>query len=467
MGYYCGHGKPVNMSNFLEEFVEEVKYLTENGITSVNGSIPVEIICFCCDSPAKSDILGIKGHGGYFSCTKCTVKGTTNNGRRIFTDLNCQLRTNESFRSWKDLEFRRKDTPLIRIPGLDFVNAFVLDYMHLVLLGVTRTMLLMWYNGNIPHKLSRQLCYRLSENILKCRDHIPIEFSRKCRDLKLLLRWKAVEFRLFILYIGPISLKTILNEEKYNNFLSLHVAMTILLSTKLCKNDELRQYARSLLRHFVETFMVLYSEDFITHNFHGLVHIVDDADYFVKLIPNFTLDLISAFKFESFLQKVKRMVRGYNKPLEQIGRRLVEWFSLDVLQIPQIAPSYPHLSLPHFDGPLLPSCTGPQHKIHLFPSFQIRTTQPDNCCGSVNGDIIIIHNIAYCSKLNTKVVIGKQFKNKNDFYSIPCNSSSIGIFEVFNLSTLKMWPISEITIKYLCFPYKNHSYIVFPLLHLN
>lgn len=74
VGFYCGHGKPDNISNFLEEFVEEVKYLTENGITSINGiSIPVEIVCFCCDSPAKSDILGTKGHGGYFSCTKCTV----------------------------------------------------------------------------------------------------------------------------------------------------------------------------------------------------------------------------------------------------------------------------------------------------------------------------------------------------------------------------------------------------------
>lgn len=42
---------------------------------------------------------------------------------------------------------------------------------------------------------------------------------RKCRSVQELSRWKATEFRLFLLYIiGPIVLKNIINEECYTNF---------------------------------------------------------------------------------------------------------------------------------------------------------------------------------------------------------------------------------------------------------
>jgi len=467
IGLYCGKGKPYDMDSYLEEFVNEVNNLSEKGILHQSGkTIPVKVVAFCCDAPAKADILGIKSFSGYYSCTRCVVKGETSNNRRIFTDLDCVLRTNEDFHNWSDTEFRKTKTLLTKIPGLHFNNSFVLDIMHLVYLGVTRTMILTWSTGNIPHKLSSKLCLRLSSLLVEYRSCVPIEINRKPRELKLLLRWKATEFRTFLLYLGPVVLKSVLTSKKYENFLTLHFAVTILLSPKMCKDSEMRNYARSLLQRFVEDFILLYSKDFITHNFHGLIHLVDDSDYYSGITSNFTLETISAFQFENYLQKIKSMVRGYNKPAEQICNRLGECFLLEnYFETPRQS-SLPKISHIHRDGPLLSDCCGPQYKIHMFHHFQLRITKPDNCCGSKNGDIIMVHNFAYSKSLKTEVVIGKKFVSQEDYYSVPCNSSSLGIYVVQHFSTLKMWPVSEICLKYIYFPYKNQSYIVLPLIHL-
>jgi len=129
------------------------------------------------------------------------------------------------------------------------------------------------------------------------------------------------------LYLGVVALKAVLDDNKYNNFVTLNVAMSILLNPKTCNNEVMREYARSLQQHFVQTFMFLYNESFIAHNFHGLIHLVDDAEHFVPMINSFTLDSISAFPFENFLQKLKNMIRGKNKLLEQIRKRLAQIFS--------------------------------------------------------------------------------------------------------------------------------------------
>jgi len=76
----------------------------------------------------------------------------------------------------------------------------------------------------------------------------------------------------------------------------------------------------------------------------------------------------------------------------------------------------------------------------------------------------MVHNFAYSKSLKTEVVIGKQFLVQEDYYSVTCNSSSLGIYVVQDFFTLKMWPVSEICLKYIYFPYKNQSYIVFPVL---
>lgn len=54
------------------------------------------------------------------------------------------------------------------------------------------------------------------------------------------------------------------------------------------------------------------------YNVHGLVHLSGDAHMFGSL------DNISAFPFENFLSKLKRMIRKPKFPLAQVVRRLSE-----------------------------------------------------------------------------------------------------------------------------------------------
>ena len=58
---------------------------------------------------------------------------------------------------------------------------------------------------------------------------MPSEFARQPRSLQELDRWKATEFRQFLLYTGPVVLKGIVSKELFQHFLTLNVAMTILL----------------------------------------------------------------------------------------------------------------------------------------------------------------------------------------------------------------------------------------------
>lgn len=59
---------------------------------------------------------------------------------------------------------------------------------------------------------------------------LPTDFARRPRDLDCLKKWKATEFRLFLLYLGPIVLNKVFNKNRYMHFMSLHVAITILAS---------------------------------------------------------------------------------------------------------------------------------------------------------------------------------------------------------------------------------------------
>jgi len=121
VGLYYGYQKPDDMDLFLHSFVTEIIELSNRGLLINNTNLNVKIIGFVCDAPAKKDILGIKGHGGYFSCTRCKVRGRTINNKRVFTELNCAKRTNNEFINCIDKNYQLRSTILTQIPGLEFL----------------------------------------------------------------------------------------------------------------------------------------------------------------------------------------------------------------------------------------------------------------------------------------------------------------------------------------------------------
>lgn len=63
IGIYWGHEKPIDSNIFIKDFVDEIKFLSSNGIDveilnkdkkKIIKNLLIRIDAFCCDSPAKS-----------------------------------------------------------------------------------------------------------------------------------------------------------------------------------------------------------------------------------------------------------------------------------------------------------------------------------------------------------------------------------------------------------------------------
>ena len=156
IGVYCGQFKPTDANKFLEMFTEESIVIINNGIVFENIVYSVHIYALICDTPAKAFILCIKYHSGYGSCTKCTIEGKMYKCV-CFPGKIGSLRTDEEFRNnvYIDDNYQKENTILNSIPGLGLVSNVPLDPMHLLYLGVTRKLFLIWLKSSSIYKLSQ------------------------------------------------------------------------------------------------------------------------------------------------------------------------------------------------------------------------------------------------------------------------------------------------------------------------
>jgi len=104
-------------------------------------------------------------------------------------------------------------------------------------------------------------------------------------------------------------------------------------------------------------------------------------------------------------------------------------------------------------GPLLVGYIDPQYKVIISATMKLRAkSRADGCCGLNDGTIVSLQNIAYCPRRQIYVIIDNAFLKKENFFSVLCDSSKIGIFLVHKLLELKAWPLTSITKKYVKLP---------------
>lgn len=453
-GVYQGNKKPENANLFLEKFVNETINLTSTGFTYNNKKYIINIKAFICDVPAKAFVKCTRGHSGYMSCSKCNTEGLFKGNRICFpVTEGYQLRTDGTFRSKEQDSHHTGTSVLEQIPGLDMIRCFPLDYMHLVCLGVVKKLISnLWLGGKPPYRFSSQQIREISERHLSLHNQVPSEFSRKPRLLSEIKHWKATELRLFLFYTGPVVLKGTVSEEIYQNFLSLHIAIT------LFSKCEYIEYASELAKYFVETFCMLYGEENISHNVHNILHIADDVREFGS-IENY-----SAFPFENNMLFLKKLVRKGDQPLQQIVNRIAErskcYFGTgNCNKVKQ-----PELKIEHSDGPLLNSIFGiKQYKKVYLENYILSIHDSDNCCRMDDKNIVIIKNII---SFNGDIsVIGQKYLQLENFYNTPCASSKLNIFSVSQEGPIDSWSLSQVIQKFMKLKI-NNKLIVLPLLHI-
>ena len=315
---FYGVGKPNDCTGFLKDFLIEYRELITHGFTVNKVKYSIEIVSIICDAPARQYLKSIKAHNSYQGCERCEVQGEYIDKRMVFHSIDAPLRTTEKFKMLSYPNHQIGYSPFCD-SKIDVLKCFPIDYMHLVLLGVTKRLLMSLKEGPKICKISNRQLERISQALESYKSKVPSEFARQPRGIDELKRWKATEFRQFLLYTGPLVLKSVIAEKCYIHFMSLSVAMRILLDTNDSIRNNLLAYAGELLEYFVKMAPNLYGNHFTTYNVHSLIHLKQDAQHF-----NTSLDNISTFPFENYLQTLKMYVKNAKNPVSQVVKRRCE-----------------------------------------------------------------------------------------------------------------------------------------------
>lgn len=423
IGIWFGKSKP-SSTDFLNQFIEDCKFLEDNGIQYNGDLISFNVSKVLADAPARSFIKAVKNHNSYFGCERCNVEGEWM-GRVVYSEEKGALRTDDSFRACLHEEHHTGVSKFLKL-NIGMVSQFPLDYLHLVCLGVTRKLLRVWVKGKVPHKLRARDIDLISNTLISFVQYFPRDFQRKPRSLKEIDHFKGTEFRTLLLYTGFPAFESVLTRDQLKLFLLLHAGIFILLS-KFCADSNWNNFARELLTRFVKKASEMYGHEFVTYNVHSLIHLPDDA------VVHGDLELCSTFKFESFMQTLKRMLHSHSFFLEQVAKRIVENSLLNFLD-----------------------------NTNCEAVTVLSVKQGDNCFMLKDSKIVvlikrlsIIENTFECLEYSKKCSV--------PLY--PFDSSILGIFVVDGpIKTTRTVCVVDILCKYVRFPFRN-SFICIPLLH--
>ena len=349
---------------------------------------------------------------------KCTQTGVHDGKKVVFPKVDAPLRTDAAFDNMVDEDHHRGPNPFFGL-SLKMITQFPLDYMHLVCLGVTKRLLCLY----LSQRIQARVWSGISERLVGLHKSIPSEFARKPRPISEYLRWKATEFRQFLLYTGPVVLYNNIPEALYHNFILLSVGIRILCDSDLCVTK--LHLAHLCLTSFVTHCFNLFGLGSMVYNVHGLVHLCEDVR---KYGP---LDNFSSFPYENYLGKLKKMVRKPTHVLEQIVLRLKEKCSLEKKQknfadnqTLSCTNKILKLKNPHSSGQIACNSFSEKHSKIQFKQFFLTKRSPDNCF-EIEGSIALVVDIM---KSGSNVFVEYQiFQRIRPLFSYPINSFDLNI----------------------------------------
>ncbi|KAL7287656.1 hypothetical protein TKK_0018297 [Trichogramma kaykai] len=115
--------------------------LIVNGLKVGEKVLKFVVLGIIADTPARAALKCTKGHGGFYACERCNVKGKTVNKRRVYHIVSQEKRTRETFLNKSHPEHHQPDliSPLTKLLNFDPVRQVFLDGMHLFHLGVSKS----------------------------------------------------------------------------------------------------------------------------------------------------------------------------------------------------------------------------------------------------------------------------------------------------------------------------------------
>ncbi|KAL3987097.1 organic solute transporter subunit alpha [Sarotherodon galilaeus] len=336
-GFWFGQGKP-HMNTFLKPFVDECCDLAQNPFQwrdSRGTPHSSKVFCLVCssDAVARPLLRNCKQFNGEYGCDWCLHPGTvvTKGSGSVrsyrYDETKQASRSKNMFvENGREAESSHENTSeygvkgmslLSRLPLFDIVFGFVPEYMHSVLVGVTKQLFGLWLNSENSMK-----DWYVGQQISQMDSYLqmlkpPSEMSRSPQSLKGRDTWKASEWRAFLLFYAVSVLPGFLQPPFLQHFFCLSVSIHILLQESVSQND--LQLAHENLVLFVRNMEELYGEENVSFNCHQLIHLSDCVRNWGPLWAT------SAFSFERNSANLRALLSNINYNPKKIQDKFLCW----------------------------------------------------------------------------------------------------------------------------------------------
>lgn len=330
-----GKDKPP-FGQYMCAFGEKMCSLYKDGIIvkpyGAIESLKVRLAVFVStmDLQAKSYVLNRTMHNGAFGCSTCEESGeSVKQGKGYARFYPYRASDNRPvIRDTNDVKYIKgaNATSAVRIKGIcgmtglasmpwfDVVIGIVPDYMHSVLLGVTKTLMYKFFsptNSGKPYFIGKHL-----KNISKRLKDIcpPDVIERLPRDLeKHYSHFKATELQNWLLFYSLPCLNGYLDEIYLEHLALLSEGIFLLLGDNITEDDLMK--AETLLDLFYEQFSTLYGQGSCGLNVHNIgAHMV----FYVRMWG--PLWSWSCFAFEDWNAAILKSVHGTGDVTKQCLR---------------------------------------------------------------------------------------------------------------------------------------------------
>lgn len=218
----------------------------------------------------------------------------------------------------------------------------------------------------------------------------------------------------------------------------------------LCSNEICQKYNSLALKHlntFVQNYSSIYGSQFINYNVHSLIHL----PFFANLYGS--LDNFSAFKYENYLQFLKKSMKCCKYPLSEIKNKIIASEGEELLNIStdgnsllksfKINEKVSNFNFIHYN------------RINLKSNnFILSCSNPkDQCIILKNNDIVLIKSIYKTNSEIDNIIKLSVVKilTVKDLFSEPIPSMNIGIYLVNSNHVSNPYQILLSDVKFKCF----------------
>lgn len=331
-GLWFGSKKP-NMLTFLKPFTEGMSRL-HNGIQlyspdiMANFTCRVMLLCGTCDLPAKAMVYNMIQFNGNYGCSHCLQSGKTFGvGQRgnvhIYpyiqddpvgpqrTSEQLNQHSREAVESGKTIFGVKGPSWLSVVPTYSVIDGNVVDYMHCVLLGVTKMIMKLWFDTD--HSGEMWYCGTkvqvADSKLLQIKP--PLTITRTPRSIQQHRSyWKASEYRAWLLFFSIPVMLDILPRDYLIHHMLLVEAIYLLLKNTIYPEELVK--AELLIQHYCFKLQYYYGERFMTANVHHLLHLPQVVRDFGPLY------CYSCFAYESLNGTLLNCIKGTQHVESQI-----------------------------------------------------------------------------------------------------------------------------------------------------